>query len=1067
MLKMATENVAPAVNTVEETYQKLDQREHVLKRPDSYVGSVESIRSELWVQSDVLDEDGNVTGSELVQRTIEYVPALFKIFDEILVNAADNKTRDPENMTWIKVSIDQEAGVICVANNGKGIPVRMHQKEKIFVPELIFGNLLTSDNYNDDKKKVTGGRNGFGAKLCNIFSTKFVVETADSSVGKKFVQTFSNNMTQKSKPKITNYTKQDYTKITFWPDWEKFGMTGLDDDTVALFKKRVYDMAGCTDKSVAVFLNGTKLPVKGFQSYVKMCTKSLEAKFGSSRRIEHITVNDRWDVAICASDGAFEQVSFVNSIWTCKGGTHVDYITDQACKHLEKVIASKNKKGTKIKKNAIKQFLCVFVRSLIENPAFDSQTKDALTTQKKAFGSTAVLPEAFLKAISSKKVGIVDQVLALASFKSRKIGKDGTKSKNVRGVSKLDDANKAGTAQSHKCTLILTEGDSAKTLAVSGLSIVGRDYYGVFPLKGKPLNVREARHDQIAKNEEIQNIIRIMGLSRKVVYTADNIKTLRYGHLMIMADQDHDGSHIKGLIINLIHWYNPSLLSVPGFLQEFITPIVKCTKGKKSEIFYTIPQYEQWRDTIPADERKKWKSKYYKGLGTSTAAEAKEYFRDLDRNCIDFTWEAGDDRWIRLAFAKEEANARKHWIESIHGETFVDYDVDLMKYSEFFNKEFVLFSQASVTRAIPALMDGFKPSQRKVLFACFKRNLKSEIKVAQLAGYVSEHAQYHHGEASLMGTIIGMAQTFVGSNNITLLFPSGQFGTRLMGGADAASPRYIFTKLAAITRAVFHPDDDPILNYLEEDGCDIEPEYYAPVIPMALVNGCSGIATGWSTSVPNFNPLDLINNLRRRLSGLEFLSMSPWYNGFEGSLTESTNKDGTRTFTLTGKAEKVGENEILISELPVGTWTTKYKEYLETLLPGAASKKKSKGKSKNKDLPDIILKDMEENHTDTRVSFLLTLQPGIDFGEEPMENPDFVKLFKLSSSVSESNMVLINGTVGKFRNTLDIFEVRLCLASSFLPTVLQAQIANSLPGLLRSTHGTLREAQGPHAKCHA
>lgn len=278
--KMETENIAPRVNSIEDTYQKLDQREHVLKRPDSYVGSVESIRTDMWVYKDEINfETGESTGQgQLEPQKIEYVPALFKIFDEILVNAADNKTRDPENMTWIKVEINQAQGMISVANNGKGIPIRMHQKEKIFVPELIFGNLLTSDNYNDNKKKVTGGRNGFGAKLCNIFSTKFIVETADADVGKKFVQTFSANMTQKTKPKITKYNKKDYTKISFWPDFGKFGMQTLDDDTVALFKKRVYDMAGCTDSSVAVHLNGTKLPVKSFKNYVKLCTKSLEQK---------------------------------------------------------------------------------------------------------------------------------------------------------------------------------------------------------------------------------------------------------------------------------------------------------------------------------------------------------------------------------------------------------------------------------------------------------------------------------------------------------------------------------------------------------------------------------------------------------------------------------------------------------------------------------------------------------------------------------------------------------------------------------------------------------------------
>jgi DNA topoisomerase-2 len=323
---MDAENQAPRVNSSAsraENYVKLDQREHVLKRPDSYVGSIESIRTEMWVHNPEVDpETGQSVPSgkgQLVTRSITYVPAMFKIFDEILVNAADNKTRDPENMTWIKVSIDQAEGVICVANNGRGIPVRMHAKENVMVPELIFGNLLTSDNYNDDKKKVTGGRNGFGAKLCNIFSKKFVVETADASVGKKFVQTFTDNMTQKSKPKITEYTKEDFTKITFWPDFAKFGMTGLDDDTVALFQKRVYDMAGCTDASVAVYLNGVKLPVKSFDNYVKLCTKSLEAKFGSARHVESIRVNDRWDVAVCASDGQFEQVG-VASVRSGGGG---------------------------------------------------------------------------------------------------------------------------------------------------------------------------------------------------------------------------------------------------------------------------------------------------------------------------------------------------------------------------------------------------------------------------------------------------------------------------------------------------------------------------------------------------------------------------------------------------------------------------------------------------------------------------------------------------------------------------------------------------------------------------
>jgi len=465
-------------------------------------------------------------------------------------------------------------------------------------------------------------------------------------------------------------------------------------------------MAGVTDSSVRVFLNGEKLDTKTFKDYVTLCQQSMIQKLqeeGRESSVQFLNVNDRWTVAVCASTGQFEQCSFVNSICTSKGGSHVSYITDQIATHLEKEFKKKNKKVKGIKKSQIKNFLCVFVNCLIENPSFDSQTKDTLTTPTRNFGSTAELPPKFLKALAGKKMGILDAITSYASFKSRKIGKEGRKTKNVRGIPKLDDANRAGTLymcfrgyptliythtlnsgtrESHKCVLILTEGDSAKTLAVSGLSIVGRDYYGVFPLKGKPLNVREAKYTQVANNDEIQNIVKIMGLKRDVEYTEETVKKLRYGSIMIMADQDHDGSHIKGLLINFLHWYNKSLLLIPGFLREFITPIVKATKGKKEcKIFYTLPEYESWIESLDeneetiAKELKKWKIKYYKGLGTSTAKEAKEYFGNLQQNMLNFAWEESDEECIKLAFASQKRDARKTWISGVTKETFLDHKV--------------------------------------------------------------------------------------------------------------------------------------------------------------------------------------------------------------------------------------------------------------------------------------------------------------------------------------------------------------------------------------------------------
>lgn len=535
-------------------------------RPDTYIGSIEPVTQPMWV----LDRET----SQIVLKPCTYIPGLYKIFDEIIVNASDNKQRDP-SMNRIEVTINQTDNSIRVWNNGNGIPVAIHQEHNIYVPELIFGNLLTGSNFDDEEEKTTGGRNGYGAKLANIFSTKFVVETADKTRGVKYRQEFSSNMSQRSAPAITKFAGTDYTCITFYPDLKRFKMNGLDDDLVSLLSKRVYDISGtCTSggPKLNVFLNGTKVEARNFEQYVSI--------YSGLEPIAFEKVNDRWEIGVGVSDGTFQQVSFVNSICTTKGGAHVNYIADQITSKLQGVIKKRNK-GEEVKANQIKNHLAVYVNALIVNPAFDSQTKENLTTKISAFGSQCVVPDKLLKKI--EKSAIIDNVLSWAKFKQTADlkKKSGSKRSKLVGITKLDDANYAGTAKSKDCTLILTEGDSAKALAISGLSVVGRDYYGVFPLKGKLLNVREASHQQIMKNEEIQNITRILGLAFGKDYSVDNsISTLRYGHLMIMTDQDHDGSHIKGLLINFLHHFWPSLLKVKGFLQQFITPIVKCTKGE-------------------------------------------------------------------------------------------------------------------------------------------------------------------------------------------------------------------------------------------------------------------------------------------------------------------------------------------------------------------------------------------------------------------------------------------------------------------------------------------------------
>uniref|UniRef100_A0A8C9UBH7 DNA topoisomerase 2 n=1 Tax=Scleropages formosus TaxID=113540 RepID=A0A8C9UBH7_SCLFO len=999
--------------SVERIYQKKTQLEHILLRPDTYIGSVEPLTQQMWV----FDEDIGMNC-----RDVTFVPGLYKIFDEILVNAADNKQRD-KNMSCIKVNIDPENNIISVWNNGKGIPVVEHKVEKVYVPALIFGQLLTSSNYDDDQKKVTGGRNGYGAKLCNIFSTKFTVETSCRDSKKSFKQTWYDNMGRAGDSKIKPFDGEEFTCITFQPDLSKFKMQSLDKDTVALMTRRAYDIAGST-KGVRVFLNGKKLPVNGFRSYVDLYLKDKVDELGSPLTVVHDVVNERWEVCLTMSEKGFQQVSFVNSIATTKGGRHTDYVADQVVSKLIEVVKKKNKAGVAVKPFQVKNHMWLFVNCLIENPTFDSQTKENMTLQQKSFGSTCVLSEKFIK--SATNCGIVESIMNWVKFKAQtQLNKkcSAVKHTKIKGVPKLDDANDAGGKNSVSCTLILTEGDSAKTLAVSGLGVVGRDRYGVFPLRGKMLNVREASHKQIMENAEINNIIKILGLQYKKNYSdPESLKSLRYGKLMIMTDQDQDGSHIKGLLINFIHHNWPSLLR-HNFLEEFITPIIKVSNKKDELSFYSIPEFNDWKDRT--SNYKSWRVKYYKGLGTSTAKEAKEYFSDMERHRIPFKY-AGpeDDEAITLAFSKKKIEERKNWLTNfminrrqrrehnlpedyLYGQT-----TKFLSYNDFINKELVLYSNSDNERSLPCLVDGLKPGQRKVLFCCFKRNDKREVKVAQLAGSVAEMSAYHHGEMSLMMTIIGLAQNFVGSNNLNLLQPLGQFGTRLHGGKDSASPRYIFTMLSPLARLLFPATDDNLLKYNFDDNLRVEPEWYIPILPMVLVNGADGIGTGWSSRIPNYDVREIVSNIHRMLNGEDPLPMLPNYKDFKGTIEEMV----TNQYMISGEVAILDSTTIEISELPVKTWTQTYKEnVLEVMLNGTEK------------VPPFIT-DYKEYHTDTTVRFIVKMT------EEKLREAEAAglhKVFKLQCPLTCHSMVLFDhvGSLKKYETVEDIlkdfFELRM------------------------------------------
>ena len=1012
-------------------YDKMTPREHVLARPDTYIGDIEKTTEMMNI---CISTD---TEYKILSQNTIYVPGLIKCFDELLVNASDAKENDPSCDT-IKVYVDKELGYIKIFNNGnKGIPVEEHPVHKEMVPSMIFGQLLTSSNYDDTKKRTTGGRNGYGAKLANIFGTKFEVTIGDSKNEKIFNQVWTDNMSNCEKYSIKKYSKKtSYIEVTFYPDFKKFGLSSIDDDHYNLFFRRTVDIAGICNDKMKIYFNDIKININNFKQYIELYYP-LE-----KQSIIYDDSNERWKVGcLFLPDSNNKVISFVNAIATYKGGSHVNHVTERIIKPLIEDYIKKKDKEIKITPSILKDNLVFFINSMIENPAFSSQSKVDLTTKANKFGSTYEPSDLFLKKIA--KSGIVEHVIAYANFKESTLLKktDGKKQITLRGIPKLEDANKAGSKDSKKCSLILTEGDSAKTFAMAGLSIIGRDHYGIFPLKGKLLNVREAPIKQYIGNEEINNLIKIFGFRQECKYeTEEEFNTLRYGRFICLTDQDVDGSHIKGLIINFIHFKWPALIKRPGFITSFSTPIVKAFKNNKCVTFYNLTEYNTWCETNNG-----WRIKYYKGLGTSTSEEACEYFNGMEEKLIKYYWIApnieeeveeekveeedeeeeeeeeeededtsikqdckkttGCDDAITLAFQKNRANDRKHWIRSYNKNEILVYSDRNVSFSNFIHKDLKHFSISDNHRSIPHIMDGLKPSQRKIIYGAYLRGLeKDEIKVAQLAGFVSDKVLYHHGEVSLVGTIIGMAQNYVGSNNIELLNPNGQFGSRLKGGQDHAAGRYIWTKLTANCLKIYNKLDDECLNKVYEDSTLIEPEYYAPILPMILVNGTQGIGTGFSTDIPTFNPIDIIANLISMMDGTTYKEMKPYWRNFKGTVK----KIDKNNFEVTG-VYSIKNNKLIITELPIGTWTHVYKEFLEKLYETEMLKNKE----------DRVFIGFKDLNSDKLVHFELEFTPNYI---DTVKN--ITKDFHLTTKISLNNMNLfsIDGSIKRYNSAHEIMN---------------------------------------------
>jgi DNA topoisomerase-2 len=903
-------------------YQKKGEIDHVLTRPDMYVGSIQSKKSEEYIAIPTSD------GYKIQNKEMKVSPAFVRIFVEVLSNAVDNVQESKTAgvpCTKIKVNINKETGETSVFNDGLSIPIE--KKDGDYIHTTIFGQFRTSGNYDDDKERIVSGRNGYGVKLTNIFSTYFRIRGIDPETKSKISQEWTNNMKTVDSPVIQPSKLSGCTEISFIPDFKKFGMKGYTDDILHLFYKYTIDVAMNT--GVNVYLNGELLPYSNMIEYARLYIEDEDTK-------EILHLKDNNTEIVLTPCNTYSVISFVNGVYTMKGGKHVDSWSEEIFRPLVKKFNKKNKPQVNIKD--IKQFFMLFVKSTVINPVFESQSKHLLEGPD----VTASVPAKFINTIMkwsvASKIQDIIESKELVALKKTEV--------KTRGYIPIDGYDRANNSSNSKlanqCILIIVEGKSAKQYAVWGIDVgvygkIGRDWFGIMFVRGKILNVRNSSASVIADNKVISNLTNALGLRYNVDYTDDkNFNTLRYGKLMLITDADVDGIHISGLAINYIRKLFPSLMNrEEPFIIEMCTPVAKI----KKTTFYDERDYNEYHE-LHGDSFSKKDYKYYKGLGSSTSLEVKNTF---GQKIIEYTSDSCMDDTLNKVFLSKASDDRKTWLSEYNPQAYKALNnkdkISKMNVTDFYDNYMIQFSLADCARSIPNLMDGLKESQRKILYACFKRNLKSELKVGRLGGYVAENTNYHHGETSLESTITHMASCFVGGNNIPLLTRNGMFGSRLMGGKDAAAARYICTHLETVSRCLFPEDDDVLLKRVIDDGDVVEPVFYPCIIPLILANPCNGaIGTGWSSTIPAHNPLDLCScveawinndcNMFDENGETCFPQISPWYRGFTGIIEPDTDKKKTR-YVSKGTYTRNDKGTVIVTELPIGMWTEDFQTSLE------------------------------------------------------------------------------------------------------------------------------------------
>lgn len=1036
---------------------------HARHRPDMYIGRVSVTTEDAWVWDDA--------AHRVVKRSgAQWVPGLLKVVEEVVSNAVDNVWRSREAGVPVKridISVAED-GEVAVTNDGLHIPVVPQTYEmkdpythavtrrELYPGELYFRYLLSGTNYDDTELRKTSGRNGMGAKAANVFSTAFAVDHVDPHAGKRFRQSYTNTWTAGTEagagavhmrvvptaPRVTaSSRKTGYTTVTFTPDYAYFG-TPVGGALFHTFRAMVHKLAldAAMVTGVTVRFNGADVKARTLKAYAKLFFPDAPHMLEVQGATPSETCECLWVVTGDGTGGTGTPtgaVSFVNGVETRRGGVHVRECARGLFDKLTRAFNAKYGEGgrtpVRVSRRDWAALGVLFVRCDLNAPQFTSQTKEECTAPPPP--PLAVPAAAVAKVLAWDVVKAMVARLRQAHHTVPAAAPTGRKPCVLLGEAGKD-ANWAGGAKSGECALLITEGLSAKSFAISGIASVahGHNRYGVMAIKGKFINAETNSTARVKDNKEVDMLVKVLNLGFGVDYTsASHRATLRYGSVVLLTDADDDGIHIRGLLLAFFRRFFPGLLT-SGFLRSMSTPVLRVWPGGRRGAppldYYTVPAFraamrrrarEHPATPLPSP-------KYYKGLGTYSHKDAAQFF--AAPKVVQYVYDPGAPQRMTMAFCDDKASAarRKAWIrdaaaaaategggEDAEGGTPRDTYEGPLPISGFVDHQLILYNLTTLSRAIPCVFDGFKECQRKIFYGLRKKAPTTPVIVERLMGAVADVAQYHHGGESLQKAMVGMAQSFVGSNNVPLLVGESQFGTRLQGGKDASQARYIETMMDPIARALFPPEDDALLEAVLSDGVPCEPTTYVPVLPMVLVNGADGTATGFKTHVPCYNPRDLVQWVRARLGGRPPPPLLPWYRGFRGEVAvhaggpggapKWSSKGHVARIDVPGAAQKGRGVWYAITELPIGTWTESYKTNVLEALMGEGRRDGASGGAKKK-APPVVVHDVKEFNGPNSVTFHVRVSGEGTHGDGP-PSPLLLKALRLEA-VQTFHMVFLD-----------------------------------------------------------